>query len=505
MMKVVRSLLLVGCMAYLLSTAAAKTYSQKTFLMPRSPGQNVVLESASWHRPSSLDTEDEASHHLQWPSCYQASVHKVALGTYFGIGNGSNSFIVGPEPLIDTTNDSEVYSDYIIHDYAVISDTRLEHPLMGRVSFNPEQKMLETHIDGLREFGNGLYMRASLPIVSLRNSMHMKITSPQPAIMKNGADVTTAQYNLIDYFKGEVDVCQAVDDADLQTPLTHAKIADSRSRTGLSDLDVQLGYKWYQKENAHIFLNAALTLPTSNTPKGEWLFEPVCGNGGHTSLGCGVDAGVRLWEKRSTEVTLTALANYRFMFHGTERRTLSLKPDNFSAVMGHSLLLHYALLAENGASAYTPLMPAANLLTQKIMVKPGSSLDTVFDLSVKSGQFVFDLGYNLFLKDKEAIKLKDGNWQDGVYGIATSNMDTSAGITINQLVNHHLITTADFDIDAARSPAYLTNKLFGSLGYNYTFADKYPCVFGIGLSYEFAQSNNALEAYSLWTKSGISF
>ena len=504
-MKVGRSVLLVSWIACVLSFGTAKTYSQKTFLMPRSPGQNLVLEAVSWHRPFSLDEEDGQNYRLQWASGYQASVHSVGLGTYFGIGNGNNSFVVGPEPLINTTNDSEVYSDYIIHDYAVIQDTRLLHPLMGRVSFNPEQKMLATHVDGLREFSNGLYVRASLPIISLRNSMHMKITSPQPAIMKNGADVTTAQYNLTDYFKGEVDVCQAVDDADLQVPLTHAKIAGHHWHTGLSDLDVQLGYKWYQKEKAHIFLNAALTLPTSNAPKGEWLFEPICGNGGHASLGCGVDAGVRLWEKGATDLTLTALANYRFMFQGTERRTLSLKPDSFSAVMGHSLLLHYALLAQNGASAYTPLIPAANLLTQKIIVKPGSSLDAVFDLSVKSGRFVFDLGYNLFLKDKESIELKDGDWQDGVYGIATSNMDTGAEVTINQLVNHHLITTADFDIDAARTPAYLTNKLFGSLGYNYTFADKYPCVFGIGLSYEFARSNNALESYGLWTKSGISF
>ncbi|MFA6527647.1 MAG: hypothetical protein WCT20_04450, partial [Candidatus Babeliales bacterium] len=476
----IRSLFLIGCIFGAFNLALAKTYTQKTFLMPRSPGQNLAFESTSWHRLIYPAVKSEQKWHLQWGDIYQASVHGKELGKYFGIGNGSNSFIVGPEPLIGTTNDSEVYSDYIIHDYAVISDAETVHPLTGIVSFSPKQEILGDRLDVIGEFCDCCYIKASLPVVSVRNTMRMRITSQQPAQMKNGSGTVTAEYSLSDYFKGGVDVCQAMDDADLQVPLTHAKIDGGRRYTGLSDLDVQFGYKCYHTEAAHVFLNLGVTLPTSNKPKGKWLFEPLTGNGAHAGLGFGFDTGARLWEKGSSDLTLMAFANYRYLFEGTEHRTLSLKPDNFSAVMDRPVLLHYALLAQNGAAAYTPLIPAANLLTQKLAVKPGNSLDAVLDLSLKSGQFVIDLGYNLFYKDKESIKLKHGTWQDNVYGIAASDVDTSAGITLSQLVNNHLITTADFDVNAAKTPAYLTNKIFGGLGYTYTFNDKYPCLFGMG-------------------------
>jgi len=55
------------------------------------------------------------------------------------------------------------------------------------------------------------------------------------------------------------------------------------------------------------------------------------------------------------------------------------------------------------------------------------------------------------------------------------------------------------------TPAYVTHKIFGGVGY--AFNDwNYPGFVGLGGSWEFVQgSNAALDGWALWAKTGVSF
>ena len=65
----------------------AKTYHDKTFLMPRSHNQNIAMENATWHKLIAHSDEDSFGGSLQATGFYQESENDGPLGQYFGIYN----------------------------------------------------------------------------------------------------------------------------------------------------------------------------------------------------------------------------------------------------------------------------------------------------------------------------------------------------------------------------------------------------------------------------------
>lgn len=508
-----RLALLFGILCMSSTALAHKIYSQKTFLPVRSPGVNLALESTTWHHTIYAKNQDHAASNVQLTGFYQRSCNSVDLGKHFGIGNGSNSFLVGPKPVGAAATTSEVFGDYIIHDQAVAAAAAGAAPastLAGRVTFNPKHESAGVRLNFMQNIAdhrNAMYLKVSLPVVYVRTDMGMTITDNTPVTLHQDGNDTNpaivATYTLADYFKGGVNVLAAQDDQDLQSPLTHAKIDGPRSSTGFSDLDVQLGYRCYEGEKGFFFVNVATVLPTSNKPKGQYLFEPVRGNGAHIGMGVGADGGFQFWSAHDSSAQLRASVNYRFITEGTEHRTLALRTGNFTD-LGATRLGHYALLGKSDQRTQ-PLIPAANVLTQGVTVKPGNCLDAVLDLAVTNGNFTMDLGYNMFWKDRERIWMKDNAWNDSAYAIPITEYVTTGQFERVQWTNLRTITSNDIDVQAAASSEAMTNKFFAGLGYSGELANKYPCFAGLGGAYEFARGNNALETWSIWAKTGLTF
>jgi len=539
------------------SAAFATTYSQKTYLATRPAGVNLAMEYTTWNDHayrSNKGREHKVHSHLQATGFYQDSTNGKDLGKYFGIGNGKNSFQVGDQAAIEAGT-SEVDGRFLIHradtgDNIVNLGTTAPHKLAGLVSFNPRQELWGVRFDYFQDICHGLFLKANLPVVNVSNDMRMRICNSVPQTVDDD-DAATTTFSLQDFFAGRVNVDAATDPVNQQSPLTKAKICGKRSATGVADIDLALGYKVWDQEESHVYLNLGVAIPTGRKPNGVYVFEPVYGNGGHVGFGAGLDAGVEFWHAKKCSARVLFAANYRYLFEGDETRTLGVangscntpcptpcgstssssgtgnfpwdvkspaQPTTALITPRPPKLLQYYLVAAD-QQQNKPLQPAANILTRRVDVTPGSQLDGIVDLNFKCSGFIADLGYNLFWKEREKVCAKslscqtacDGTSLDVNYGFAHPHYSTADLFNDQKTVSVETtpidgkFINANLSTAPATTPSTLTNKIFAGLGYGFEISDKYPTSVGVGGSYEFASNNAAIEAWSVWLKACISF
>ncbi len=341
----------------------------------------------------------------------------------------------------------------------------------------------------LCELCKGLYFKAHIPFVHVENNLKLNVSEESPVaftgIIKN-------------YFAGKY---EGFVDTDKQTVLTHAKIDGNQEATGFADLDAVLGYKLINKEKGYMAINLGFTIPTGNTVEGDYLFEPVYGNGQHFGFGGGFEAEAKLWESdnhKDTSFKLTLAADFRYLFKGTEKRTLGLNAVG-NAGPEYS---QYFWLGKYGVTG--ELIPAANILTTCVNVTPGGQAQGLVAFELCAKKFTLDFGYNVFYKDNESVTLKNSPFGTTEYGIAATNFDITSALNATNAVGGRALTTNDINLNAATTPTQITHKFFGGLGFTYK-EWKHPILIGLGGSYEFAQENGAIEAWGLWLKAGLAF
>jgi hypothetical protein len=466
-----------------LANIKAATYSNKTFLMPRPVGVNMAMEYTTWHKILfNNPPENQFGANFEVTGFYQDSDNKKDLGKYFGV-NKKHDFVIG-----DATKD--VKFDYIFHAVTGHDTTS------AKVEFNPNQKAYGARLDYYQDLCfilKGLYLKANTPFVKIENNMHMDIDDATDLFANN---------NLEKYFKGKYiqEFDSHADVQNMQTNLKKAKIHGEQSTEGFADVDVILGYKGFDEERYQIKFNLGLTIPTGNDVKGESLFEAIRGNGRHWGFGGGFDAQVDLYKKNHWTIRLINAYNYRYLFESFEKRTLGLN-KTFRDQINFS---QYFLLGKVSAEHNQNLIPAANILTTKVDVTPGSQLDGILSLDFIYKNFVFDLGYNLFFREHESLELNEDPFGDDQYGVAEPSFNTANAFTQTAAIEDHLLTIHDLDLKGASTPSLLTHKLYGGLGWAMS-KKGYSALLGIGGSYEFATSNCDLETWALWAKFGVSF
>ncbi len=459
--------------------------NRKTFLAPRATGVNLPMEYTTWHGHvygKKCNPRNRTS--FQVTPFFQGSTNEGELGEYFGINKESNSFTIG--------SGLDVPHNYLIHNTGAGAGAK------GTVSFHPDQEAWGARLDFFQDINTPcakFFLTASAPIVSIERDMDMRVADE--VLFVRGSE----SFSIKDFFNGAVESKTA---RNAQEALKKAKIGGHHSKTGLADIDVALGHKCIYKKNRHLFLNIGVTIPTGTKVRGDYLWAPVVGNGRHVGLGAGVDAGIQVWKSKRAKAKILFAADYRYLFEATEQRTIGLQDSGVP-------MAHYFLAQKVNAPADTPLFPAANVLTQDVRVKPGSQIDAMIDFSFMCSKFTVDFGYNMFWKDQESVWVK--NWSDNTYVIVPASFDTSlvfsaADCSVLNLVHQDTRpTTAEelLDVDAATSPAQLTHKIFGGVGYTFNVCCNHPLSIGAGASYEFVSTNAALENYSFWIKAGVSF
>ena len=347
--------------------------------------------------------------------------------------------------------------------------------------------------------------------------------------------------NIYNFFQGNKIDGQT--EVDFQAQLTAGKINGKHSRAGVADIDIMVGYNFLKKETYHAGINIGLSIPAGNGSTGEYFFEPIYGTK-HFGLGAGLEASARIWGCEDHNFKINFAANYRYLFQASEKRIPGMTHDNFG---------QYELLAQtNGLTGQTPIVaidltPAANLLNQKVNVTPGSQFDSIIGFAYNKRGFNVDLGYNLYLRESEAIKTRGSTFAASTYGTASKglivgttiplykavgktavgntiqvgsvtgsvyNGNTNFGTDIAQFdtttstgvppVATTWIQDANRNSSAASTPSQFSNAIYVGLGY-VVKEWEYPLMFCIGGKYEFAAKNSVLEIWQIHAKIGVSF
>ena len=193
--------------------------------------------------------------------------------------------------------------------------------------------------------------------------------------------------------------------------------------TRLSDIQLVLGWNYRQCEDYHLGINARASIPTGTRPKGEFLFEPVIGNGHHWEFGAGLTSHYTFWNDCECDQSLGAYVdlNVTHLFKTRQCRNFDLCNSPSSRYMlaerlgkpveslaGSTLPITNGNVAEENLTSATEefksiFTPVANLTQSRVKVSAGIQLDLTTMLSYESGCYNFDFGYNLWYRGCEKI------------------------------------------------------------------------------------------------------
>jgi len=531
--------LLVTALA--VSATQVSAYTNKTFLMPRPVGVDLPMEMTTFHELVEHKGHDRFGGTFAVTG-FGKGTSSDGMGRYFLFNNkdtvtlseGLNGDGAG-HPAVATTSDLDLR--YLIHDFAGTNNAAVQpgFPFPVTVGLSPEQTAYGVRFDYHQCLGKilkGLYFYANLPVAHVQNDLKLNIggtpVNYTPGVVVAGPTTPSVQTTLANYFAGTFSnpSTAAGVPANSQVALTNAKIAGKRSETGVADIDLGLGYKFLHKERYHAALAIAVTIPTGDEADGAYLFDAIVGNGDHFALGGDLCAGARIWGDCDHNLKLNLSMKYRYLFESTEKRTLGIKGRNFG---------QYLLLVPAATTLPVSFVPAANVTTLNVDVTPGSQFDGILGFTYNNGGFTFDLGYNLYFREEEDVKLK-GAFTDGSYAIAnvTANATTLAtrdaagvavpaappiagGATPTPLVvatyidgatvaaqTANILTKATLDLDAASTPSQLTNGIYTGIGYSFKEWDT-PLMLGLGGKYEWASKNSAFDQWTVYGKIGIGF
>ncbi len=368
------------------------------------------------------------------------------------------------------------------------------------------------------EKGRGFFTSISLPVIRVKNDFKL-----EENIINDGGGVS---------FTADENVVANMTEALNQAEWNFGKISPvALHKTGVADIEVKIGYEWIQQEPFHLESYLGILIPTGNSPSGEYLFEPIVGQGRHWGITFGNAIGVEIWHDEVKDRTLRVeyTGHTQYLFSQTQCRTVDLVGKPWSRYMELYRNLAQATVAStlaNSTQAANFATPGVNLLTLPMKVRPGFSNNTTVAAVFSTAKFQFEGGYNLYVRQSECLKLACP-WLRGPaiknhIGLGDTNpvRDITGNprlenITVNSTpgtgnrialgdykVNY--IEAEDLDLNSAASPCMISQTVYVAAGY--TTPDRDMPIFGnIGGSYEFSNNNAVVERWTIWGKLGLSF
>ncbi len=502
------ALILIACP---FANAHAKTYANRTFMMPRAPLYNMALEQSTWHHTLGEIPTAEHGASIQVSTLYQNSTNSGDLGKYFGYyAPKANEFrdyinVVNSNDFSAADAKDDTWAAFIVH-----NTDSFEKNLAGKIQFRPTQEIFSTRLDfytDLSSLANNLFLQISMPITSVKNSLRLTQNGTLTPITIT--DHPAIGKTLVDYFKGNVSDFEFNNSENQQLALTHAKMENGKSHSGLADLETKLGIALINNKNSWLKIGASMVTPTSNRPTGEFIFEPICGNGQHWEFGGFADTKYLLWQNDRSSISFLANVSCSYGLEDIEKRTLSIQKDDGTPVP----FSQYYVVGQRGLRQ---LFPFANISTQDLKVTPGVHGQALANVALTFKNVVFDCGYNLFAKQRETVQLKNA-WDDNMYAIALNNYGTATEKTfmidnngtydsdnIDKLIlDKHTIKSNNLDMRSVTTPAQITHKFYGSISHTTNWQN--PLLFGLGAAYELGSANSNIDAYSMWLTANLAF
>lgn len=345
----------------------------------------------------------------------------------------------------------------------------------------------------------GWWGAASAPLVTVNNHVELCETIQD----KGGTLQATRVANVTDAFQqdswnyGRIDGC-------------------SHKKTGLADIELQLGYKWGEADEGHADLYVGMVIPTGNKPCAKLVFEPIVGNNQHFGILFGGSVAKEIYGTSKQSLLLVLSSNGRYLFSNTQKRSFDLKDKHWG---------RYMEVYNNLAAAETAFgasvangnhgSPGINVFTQDMEVTPGFANQFNAALLYKEGPVNLEAGYNLVTRQAEKTCLKC--WNDSVALVSASQGgDTTKFRTINHAAtgddgvgtvaqDYKPLLLSDLDLTSAAHPAIFGQLLYASLGFRLSNSPDTVPILGIGGSWEFGSDNAYLDRWTVWAKVALMF
>lgn len=365
----------------------------RTYHHFRSQGANTARELVGWqwelNKPFMCETYGAA--YLAYE--YQRSFRPERLAkTLFGTTTLKFSGSLAPD-----RKPNELLAD----------NFGLSRNFRGSVTFCPR---IENHIVdigfyyGLDCWLQGAYFRLHAPITHTRWNLRacecVQATSPEfpPCYVGNEA-VNTAP-SLQCALSGKFTF------GDMQTFWPSGRFDFCRrTKTGLADIDLILGYNWHNNDCSHLGAYLQLVLPTGPKPNNIYVFTPTVGNGRFFELGFGISGHHVFWQCGDHNISLFVEGNLTHMFSSRQCRLF-----DFCVNGPYS---RYLLLKEFDNNGLLPtyngnLVSATVFNTREVNVKVNAKGDASIKFAYRWCGWGFDLGYNIYGHTRERITLIDG-------------------------------------------------------------------------------------------------
>ena len=388
---------------------------------------------------------------------------------------------------------------------------------------------------GFDSWVKGLYLQLRAPAVWTKWNLSMReevietgSTTPFPA----GYMAETAVAAPYESFTQALRGTQFFGDVER---LEFGKINGAQTKSGLADLELVFGYDFIRRDYAHFGMNARVSAPTGSRTHGTFFFEPRVGNGKLWQAGLGFTGHVRVWEKDGDqELGFYVDVNFTHQCKGKEIRSFDFKKIGTQELQT-GFFSRYILAKEfNQAGVFDEtIVPSINFTTLPCTVHVDIQMDAVLMFGYTYRNFIFDIGYNGWIRSREKISLREGIAPNryglkGVQyavntltGLPNSITESTATIYETQLIvpdanSPVFISTDNLNLRSAASPLLLTHKFFAHLQHSFTNYEgrRIMPFLGIGGEIEF-EGINSRNAYqpdnttmgqaSVWFKGGISY
>lgn len=312
---------------------------------------------------------------------------------------------------------------------------------------------------GLDEWKEGLYFRLYGPVTWTRWNLNFcepcdVITSHSfragyfswDAMDKTTNTVSSPLDTFGQYARGQAPIATAgtATQADIGVSFQGLKYAKmercARDRWGFADLRAELGWNFTQKEKYDLGIGFQIAAPTGNKRDAEFTFDPTVGNGNHWEIGGTLRGHYRFWKSKDEDKSLGIYldANLTHLVTAREQRTFDLKGRPNSRYMLALKLgrpVNYLTGGTTTAATTftTPIAqfagvfaPVANLTTVNVNVSAAVQADIVAMINYTCRAWEWDLGYNLWARSCERIKLPARPSNDCCTNLCTGDKDVWA-------------------------------------------------------------------------------
>lgn len=302
----------------------------------------------------------------------------------------------------------------------------------GSVRLEPTERVWGAVFQVHRQCSQNWFVGLQLPFVRIRRDLGREII----------AETTDSALNasLERYLDGNFEQNSGVA---VQEKLKFAKIPGTAQSTyGLSDCTFYAGKQLVDDDDAKMSAWAEVLVSSKDRGTGEYLFEPVLGNGGFHALGAGLAGQITL------EEDFARLSGVRFYAKGRifeqddqQIRTLGLRLNGtpfgdtvyneegsgdvseldpyHNRAWGHMIL--------GGQTGKAGFFPLANRLTKQIEVRPGPQLDIGTSFFSQSKSVDVHIGYGMTLQQAEELSWKTPFFGDDEIGYNAKGMQYYAG------------------------------------------------------------------------------